>query len=181
MPIPPRPNKTTGRPRCCRNRKHGPPRRHRRRPAGWPVRACREARRTSPKKTSAPLMNTIQAMKCPYCGSDVVKRDSSLIYGRSYGVAWVCSRFPECDAYVGCHKGSDRPLGRLANKTLRRRKNEAHAAFDPLWKSGQMSRNEAYHWLAGRLGIPKEECHIGMFDERRCELVVQVCEARALA
>jgi ssDNA-binding Zn-finger/Zn-ribbon topoisomerase 1 len=120
-------------------------------------------------------------MKCPYCGSSVVKRSSRLIYRRSYGWLWVCSRYPECDAYVGCHKGTDKPLGRLANATLRRRKMEAHAAFDPLWQAGEMKRSEAYAWLAKQLGIPAKRCHIGEFDVDTCNLVVQVCEARLVS
>lgn len=43
---------------------------------------------------------------CPYCGRTAELKDSAVIYcGTSYGMAWVCSGFPECDAYVGCHIG----------------------------------------------------------------------------
>ncbi|WP_088258626.1 zinc-finger-containing protein [Fimbriiglobus ruber] len=31
----------------------------------------------------------------------------------------ACERYPTCDAYVGCHPGTETPLGRLANKELR--------------------------------------------------------------
>jgi hypothetical protein len=52
----------------------------------------------------------------------------------------------------------------------------AHAAFDPLWRSGEMSRNAAYRWLANELGLSREECHISLFDRATCERVVAVCE-----
>lgn len=48
----------------------------------------------------------------------------------------------------------------------------AHAAFDPLWKSGKMSRSDAYGELARRLGIRKEAAHMVLFDIAMCERVV---------
>lgn len=89
---------------------------------------------------------------------------------------WECK---PCDALVGCHPGGTgcKPLGRLANPELRRAKQAAHAAFDPLWKSRQMGRREAYAWLADVLGIPKEQAHIGMFDVERCRAVVAAVRA----
>jgi ssDNA-binding Zn-finger/Zn-ribbon topoisomerase 1 len=113
---------------------------------------------------------------CPYCGSKSECRDSKVIYhGRSYGPAWICGNYPDCDAYVGCHPGTRRPLGRLANAELRAAKKAAHAAFDPLWQSGGMSRKEAYRWLAGALGL--EECHIGEMDVEECGRVVELSKA----
>jgi len=49
-----------------------------------------------------------------------------------------------CDAYVGVHKGTDKPKGRLANAELREYKKKAHSAFDPLWRFGGMMRRQAY-------------------------------------
>ena len=117
-------------------------------------------------------------MKCPYCGAEVVLRNSSEVYhnNKYYGKMWVCSNFPDCDAYVGCHAGTTIPLGRLANKRLRNLKKEAHRQFDPIWKSGLMSRKEAYRWLADMLRIPIDECHIGMFDIKMCQKVIYLCK-----
>ena len=82
---------------------------------------------------------------CPYCGSAVELKDSAVVYhGRSYGPIYLCSRWPECDAYVGVHKGTERPLGRLANAELREWKKRAHAAIDDLWKPGRYSRHKVY-------------------------------------
>jgi hypothetical protein len=88
---------------------------------------------------------------------------------------WRCI---PCKAYVGCHPDSDWPLGRLANAELRAAKVRAHAAFDPMWRRGGMTRNDAYTWLAKALGIERECCHIGEFDVELCESVVSVCEAK---
>lgn len=116
-------------------------------------------------------------MKCPYCGAEAVLRDSNVVYGNDkyYGKMWVCKNFPKCDAYVGCHEGTTIPLGRLANQRLRNLKKEAHKQFDPLWKSGLMSRKEAYRWLADMLHIDCEDCHIGMFDIKMCQKVIHLC------
>jgi hypothetical protein len=99
------------------------------------------------------------------------------LFGRRF---WRCA---PCGAWTGCHepgKGQGdgtKPLGRLANAELRRAKQAAHAAFDPLWKSRSMSRHEAYRWLAGELGISFENCHIGMFDVDGCRAVVSAVRA----
>ena len=41
---------------------------------------------------------------CPYCGQQAEYVDSKVIYGRSYGMAYLCRN---CDAYVGVHRGTD--------------------------------------------------------------------------
>ena len=64
---------------------------------------------------------------CPYCGAYSKLIDSKLIYGVSYGMAYVCKNYPECDTYVGTHKGTIKPRGTLANKELR--KCEASPAY----------------------------------------------------
>lgn len=119
-------------------------------------------------------------MYCPYCGAKVLLKEANYVYhsaeSKDWGKVWVCSNFPKCDSYVGCHKGTEIPLGRLANERLRTLKAEAHRQFDPIWKSGLMSRKEAYKWLADMLMIPNEECHIGMFDVKMCQKVIQLCK-----
>jgi hypothetical protein len=119
---------------------------------------------------------------CPYCGKDAVLVDSAEVYGRSYGLIYLCR---PCKAWVGVHKGTEKPLGRLANKELREAKKAAHAAFDPLWRakirrdgcSKSQARKAGYSWLAKQLGIHFSECHIGMFDVDLCEKVIAVCRA----
>lgn len=119
---------------------------------------------------------------CPYCGAEVLLRSAYDVYktndSKHWGNMWVCSNYPECDAYVGCHKNTTIPLGRLANGRLRLLKKEAHKQFDPIWKSGLMSRKEAYRWLADMLKIPCEECHIGMFNVKQCQRVIHLCEGQ---
>ena len=94
---------------------------------------------------------------------------------------WACIRFPNCDAYVGCHRTTNKPLGRLANKELRVAKSAAHAAFDPIWQQNTEDRNRRRHgylWLAKELEIEYALCHIGMMDVETCRQVVKICQTK---
>jgi len=109
--------------------------------------------------------------RCPYCAAPTVLVDSSEVYnGRSYGPIWICR---PCRAWVSCHKGTHRALGRLANEELRRLKIAFHNKFDPIWRSGRSGRNELYLWLAKRMGIDKEVCHGGMFTPAQCREAIE--------
>lgn len=106
---------------------------------------------------------------CPYCKGESEYVDSSIIYGQSYGMIYICFK---CDAYCGVHAGTDTALGRLANKELRYWKKEAHKYFDKLWKQKHVSRTEAYKRLSEHLKIPAKYTHIGMFSVETCKEVV---------
>ena len=122
---------------------------------------------------------------CPYCGKESVYVDSSVIYGRSYGMIYLCK---DCDAYVGVHKGTDKALGRLANRELRTAKKAAHYYFDKIARTDLINtiypeyipkmsnRGKAYKWLSESLNIPHEHCHIGMMDIADCMRVVELCK-----
>lgn len=113
----------------------------------------------------------IMAEICPYCDQKPKYVDSAEVYGKSYGMIYLCK---PCGAWVGVHKGTRNPLGRLANKNLREWKIKAHDAFDPLWKNGFMSRKGAYVWLSNQLSIPYELSHIGYFGVQTCQRVVSL-------
>lgn len=113
-------------------------------------------------------------VSCDYCGKPAELVSSATVYqGREYGPIWFC---PDCNAWVGTHKGTDRPLGRLANAELQQMKRKAHASFDPLWRGkSAFTRKAAYEWLAEQMGLPKEQTHIGMFDVDQCRKVIRIC------
>lgn len=118
----------------------------------------------------------MKGKECPYCGSVTAFVDSSVIYGKSYGMIYLCK---PCDAYVGVHKGSTIALGRLANYELREAKKRAHLSFDPLWKNGMFkSRRAAYSWLAKEMNLSEHMTHIGMFNVEQCNQVVNLCKER---
>lgn len=120
------------------------------------------------------MLNEIQreimkGLVCPYCKKATQFVDSSIIYGKSYGMIYHCK---PCDAYCGVHKGTKISLGRLANAELRYWKKEAHKYFDMIWKDGHEKRSELYKILAEILEIPVDYCHIGMFSVATCKTVV---------
>ena len=112
---------------------------------------------------------------CPYCdeesslvgGDGVYPHRKDLAHKRFY----VCH---SCGARVGCHPGTSKPLGRLANDELRKLKMACHANFDPIWREFKNAgyagaRHKAYAWLAERLSSERSECHFGMMDEARAK------------
>jgi hypothetical protein len=110
---------------------------------------------------------------CPYCGQYAKYVDSEIIYGKSYGMVYLCE---PCDAYVGVHRGTDRPKGSLAKEPLREARKAAHQMFDWYWKSGTLKRKECYRRLSILLGLEFSKTHIGSFDEKECEKVILACE-----
>lgn len=112
---------------------------------------------------------------CPYCAEGAMSVTGADIYPHRPDLSgkrfFACT---PCGAWVGCHPNG-KPLGRLANAELRRAKQYVHAAFDPIWRSGELSRSRAYAWLARALNISTAECHIGMFDVERCRAAYRAC------
>lgn len=46
---------------------------------------------------------------------------------------------------------------------------QVHHLLDARWRYGSEDRHESYLWLHRQMKIPLRECHVGMFDETRCE------------
>lgn len=114
-------------------------------------------------------------MECNYCGKEAELVTGAEVYPHLPNLAAKkFYRCVPCDARVGTHPGTDRPLGNLANADLRRIRSQVHRAFDPIWKDRRMSRSKAYARLARAMGIPVDECHVGMFDVERCEIALAV-------
>ncbi|MBN46250.1 MAG: hypothetical protein CMH23_07230 [Methylophaga sp.] len=108
------------------------------------------------------------------CSSNIELTTNDRIYGRTYGdwpKVYFCN---DCKAAVGCHPGTEIPLGRMADRRIRQLRAKAHKAFDQLWRSGAMSRAKAYQWLAGALQIPVDECHISWLPEDLLNLTIEV-------
>lgn len=112
-------------------------------------------------------------MRCPYCGGTIVLRSADGIYqdNSRNTMLYVCSHYPQCDAYVRTHPGTTTPVGTLANRELRALRNEAHHYFDRLHRDGLMSKQDAYLWLASLLQVPLSQAHIGYLGEYYCTQV----------
>ena len=128
------------------------------------------------------------SVACPYCGKPAKLVTGDIIYPNRADLSakyfWQCE---DCDAYVGTHDNSPvhKPLGRLANASLRKAKIAAHAQFDPIWRvpvkygvPKSVARKNAYAWLSQQLNIPMKRCHIGYFDIETCRRVAEVCQRR---
>ena len=112
---------------------------------------------------------------CPYCGLESLLVKGDKIYPHRKDLYNLNFYYCNMDnAYVGCHKGTTKPLGRLANAELRKWKSEAHKVFDELWKGGYMSRSMAYANLAKEMNIDVEDCHIGMFNINQCKQAIEI-------
>lgn len=116
-------------------------------------------------------------MKCPYCDKPAKLVTGNALYPHRpdlyHKFFYQCL---PCGAYVGCHPGGTKPLGKLANAPLRKIRSKAHELFDPLWKNKTMTRKEAYAWLAKSLNISTHNCHIGMMDMEACKSVIDLME-----
>lgn len=63
------------------------------------------------------------------------------------------------------------PTSIPADRPTRKLRKALHAKFDPLWADDNplfKNRLDAYGWLARKLQIEFNECHIGMFDMDQC-------------
>ena len=123
-------------------------------------------------------MKKRKQIHCPYCGAKATLRPSSAVYGdaaKTDGYLYVCDRYPKCDSYVGAHKKPKLPMGTLANGDLRNKRIQAHKAFDWMWKSGLMTKWQAYKWMQGKLDLSDEQAHIAMFSEYMCDRLIAEC------
>lgn len=127
------------------------------------------------------------SIACPYCQRQAPQLTGAQMYPHRPDLAakrfFYCSG---CDASVGCHPDG-RPFGRMANEELRRARGFVHGLFDPLWQRAAeayeghdngkirgVARARAYRWLSVQLGIPVDECHVGMFDIDRCRAAYRI-------
>lgn len=112
--------------------------------------------------------------ECPYCQGEVKAVRNEEIYGRAFGpwpYSYLCVG---CRAYVGMHPQTNIPLGTLADAATRNARKIAKERFQS-YLIGRccMSRNEAYEWLARKLGIAVSACHFGWFNIEACRNVVK--------
>ncbi len=121
-----------------------------------------------------------EKLLCHYCGREAERVTGKEVYPAFQYLwdKWFYRCLP-CGAYVGCHPYSWRPLGTLANAELRAARIMAHSSFDPLWRNGEFkSRREAYKWLGEKMGLDRDDCHIGNFNLEQCLEVERLCNAR---
>ena len=128
------------------------------------------------RKATARVKNPLPTpTSCPFCDGLVRIGTHEEVYGRDYSdwpYVYICE---SCRAYVGLHPFTAIPLGTLADQKTRDARKKCKPSFELLWRSGKMTRTQAYEWLAGKLGIPVGECHFGWFTPEQCEKAEKIC------
>lgn len=94
---------------------------------------------------------------CPRCGREAVESTSQ--YGKRHDCCGLWSY--QCKP--------------LVDRWTHQARINAHNAFDVIWKSGLMTRSEAYAWLAEKLGVEEDYAHMSGMTQERAERVQQIC------
>lgn len=123
---------------------------------------------------------------CDYCHQPAELVRGTVTYPRRKDLAdrrfWYCAA---CQAWTSCHLPADKsgrrgrgdgtvPMGRLADADLRRWRQSFHAVFDPIWKTGTLTRDEAYAHVAAELRIGAQQCHSSLFTLEQCREAVRI-------
>ena len=118
-----------------------------------------------------------RSFRCPHCGAAMILRPASEIYhdAKSDRKLYVCHNYPACNTYIAAHPNTDKPMGVPADGNLRNLRIQAHRKFDLIWRSGIMTREEAYRWFADSFGLCLRDAHIGMCSEYRCRELIRLC------
>lgn len=103
---------------------------------------------------------------CPNCLT------AAALLQRGTMTCWVC---PSCDAWAPCYRTSYFPNGTLTSKQGHRARTRATREFAAMRERSGISVNEAYAWMARRLGIPSEDCQISTFSHERCRELIAAC------
>jgi hypothetical protein len=106
-------------------------------------------------------------------GAEIYPRRSDL-FAKQF---WICA----CGAYVGCHKGTEKPLGNLPTEELRRARNHIHALLDPLWRSRRIARGDLYARISARIDKPYHTGEVLDIEEARRIYRIGLEIARSLA
>jgi len=115
----------------------------------------------------------IQPTECNICGWTVEYTDSKKVYGKSFGMIYLCT---QCTARVSVHKGTKNAMWILADSELRDLKKMCHSLFDTQWRTWLRSRKAAYKLLAKGMWIPHKHCHIGRFDTQLCNKAIDTLQ-----
>lgn len=109
-------------------------------------------------------------IECLYCQKDVHARltNGKEIYPHRPDLAY--KKFYICDIcknYVGCHPNSERPLGFIPSKEIRKARLHIHRLLDPLWQNKLIKRGKAYKILSDKMGYQYHNGELRSIEEGR--------------
>ena len=104
-----------------------------------------------------------QTLYCPYCGGKAILRPVSYLFGDEVNPGssehyYVCTNYPECDAYIACYHGNFAPKGRLADA----------------WLNGIMMQKDIYPTIASKLGVSLENAHVRFSTNYSIEKIIAI-------
>lgn len=112
---------------------------------------------------------------CLHCHKPCRLTDGREIYPHRPDLAkkpiWKCD---PCKAHVGCHPGTQEPLGFAADAQTRKARMTLHSEMlDPIWKTApkkrrSATRNAVYAFLSRAMGLDRDETHTGMWTIEQC-------------
>ena len=116
---------------------------------------------------------------CPYCGGKLIFRPAEYLFGDSVGSRssknyYVCSNYPDCDAYIACCQHSFEPKGRIANSWLRHERIVAHRYIDLITENRIMPESGVYWVLALNLGVSLHDAHIRFSDDCSIKKIIAI-------
>lgn len=114
---------------------------------------------------------------CDVCGAPTQVAHNTDIYGKWVGShEWfIQCTDPQCGAFAETWPHSRVTFKKMATPQTRRARRMLHGIFDPLWKTREQ-RTLAYTWLAEKMGLPRKECHIGLFSVEQCQQAILLVE-----
>lgn len=114
-------------------------------------------------------------LDCADCSGKLWLREKPPSWSGGGLFFYGCENYPQCMGLCFAHPDGT-PQGTPAPKSVRVARRAAHKALDPLWRGGtEGQRSLAYRWLAVAMGVPGEDCHIGVFDAGQCSTLVLLC------
>ena len=135
---------------------------------------------------SIAMFKGVDTVRCPYCGAPVKMVPESEMNFRFHAKGpnkrdfyWVCTNYPECDAYIPADNTTKRPTGTLANAELRHMRMMIHYWQVILTMEGIMSRASFVRTMASILNIRNfNMVHVGEFTKMDAESVLEYFKMR---
>lgn len=90
---------------------------------------------------------------CPKCGRRAKRSKTKYGYKNSCCDLWSWGNSP------------------LVDEDTHKARRKAHIAFDPLWKSGAMTRSSAYRALQRKMKMSSKQCHMKVMTRHQASLV----------
>lgn len=122
--------------------------------------------------------------RCIECGGHSHLTNGGEIYPHRDDLKHLNFYKCRCGAYVGCHKGTNTPLGFPAGPETRKLRGKVRKVLDPHWKlisvGRKKAREDVYAWLSMRMKLPSKYAHVAKFDKHQCLQALDILKGMTL-